>query len=786
MKNPLNKRFLRELRSDFGKYLVIFILLVGSIGFVSGFLVADASMITAYNESFEKYNMEDGNFVLEKNANKYLREEIESQGVTLYENYYVEEPLTNGSTMRIFKERKEVNLPCVMDGQLPDSADEIAVDRMYADNNKIGVGDTLTVQITKRDGTVKEGKTYTISGLVALPDYSALFSDNSDMMFDAMMFGVGVVTEGAFAEFDKGRLVYDYVWQYNDTSSREMDDSIEQDVTEDLMKFINSRASLKKFVPQFQNQAIIFTGDDLGSDKIMVIVLLYIIIVIMAFVFAVTTSNTITKEANVIGTLRASGYTKSELIRHYMTMPVIVTLISAVVGNISGYTYFKEVTVFLYYQSYCLPTYETVWSAEAFCLTTLIPILVMIIVNYVMLKRKLSLSPLKFIRRDLSRRKNRRAIWLPEFLPFMHRYRTRIFFQNLSSYMVLFFGILFANLLLIFGMGLPRVLDIYTKSIADNMFAPYQYMLEIPMEAMDEENKLGSLINMMAFERAVETKEESAEKFTVYSLKTTYEKYPEDTVMIYGTEENSRYIDVDLGDENGVYVSSAYADKYGTKIGDTLTFKETYEDDTYSFCVAGVYDYMGALAVFMDRKALNRILDYDDDYFAGYLSEKPINDIKDEYIGSVIDFDALNKTSRQLTISMGEMMNMVNVFAMVIFTVLLYLLGKIIIEKNAQSISISKILGYSNPEISGLYIVTTSIVVVLLLLVTLPIESFILIRIFRIMIIQMMSGWMPLVIERRTFVQAFLMGVGVYAVVAVFEYWKVRKVPMGEALKNIE
>ena len=305
------------------------------------------------------------------------------------------------------------------------------------------------------------------------------------------------------------------------------------------MKFINSRASLKKFVPQFQNQAIIFTGDDLGSDKIMVIVLLYIIIVIMAFVFAVTTSNTITREANVIGTLRASGYTKSELIRHYMTMPVIVTLISAVVGNILGYTYFKEVTVLLYYQSYSLPTYETVWSAEAFYLTTLVPILVMIIVNYVMLKRKLSLSPLKFIRRDLTRRKNRRAIWLPEFIPFMHRYRTRIFFQNLSSYMVLFLGILFANLLLIFGMGLPRVLEIYTKSIADNMFAPYQYMLEIPMEAMDEENKLGSLISMMMFERAVETKEESAEKFTVYSLKTTYEHYPEDTVMIYGSEKNS-------------------------------------------------------------------------------------------------------------------------------------------------------------------------------------------------------------------------------------------------------
>lgn len=58
----------------------------------------------------------------------------------------------------------------------------------------------------------------------------------------------------------------------------------------------------------------------------MMIVLLYIVIVIMAFVFRITISNTIRKEAGVIGTLRASGYTKGELIRHYMTLPVIITL----------------------------------------------------------------------------------------------------------------------------------------------------------------------------------------------------------------------------------------------------------------------------------------------------------------------------------------------------------------------------------------------------------------------------------------------------------------------------
>lgn len=36
--------------------------MVTTIGMVSGFLVADGSMIQAYNEGFEKYNIEDGNF----------------------------------------------------------------------------------------------------------------------------------------------------------------------------------------------------------------------------------------------------------------------------------------------------------------------------------------------------------------------------------------------------------------------------------------------------------------------------------------------------------------------------------------------------------------------------------------------------------------------------------------------------------------------------------------------------------------------------------------------------
>ena len=90
----------------------------------------------------------------------------------------------------------------------------------------------------------------------------------------------------------------------------------------------------------------------MGGDLVMIITLLYIVMVVLAFVFAVTTRSTIEKEASTIGTLRALGYTRGELIRHYLTLPIRVTLISAVIGNILGYTCMKDVVVDIYYHSY--------------------------------------------------------------------------------------------------------------------------------------------------------------------------------------------------------------------------------------------------------------------------------------------------------------------------------------------------------------------------------------------------------------------------------------------------
>ena len=773
-KNPLHKRLLREMKTELGKYIVIFILLVTTIGFVSGFLVADNSMLLAYNDGFQKYNIEDGHFVTEKKMNRAQLKSVAASGNTLYEMFYAEESLDNGSTMRIYEKRDKVNGVCLMEGELPVQPDEIAIDRMYADNNGLKVGDTIHNGI----------KSWKITGLVALSDYSCLFSDNNDTMFDSLKFGVGIVTEENFSSYTKEDLTWCYAWKYPEKPA---DDAQEKKWADDFRDLLVQEVTLEEYVPCYLNQAIQFTGDDMGSDKAMMVVLLYIVIIIMAFVFSVTISNTITREAAVIGTLRASGYTKRELVLHYATMPVLVTLIGAGIGNILGYTVMKDVCAGMYYGSYSLPTFVTVWNADAFVKTTVIPVILMFLINVLTLTGKLKLSPLKFLRRDLSRKKQKRALHLSHCLPFFMRFRLRVIFQNMSNYMVLFVGILFANFLLIFGMAFPSALKHYQDTIEDSMLCKYQYMLSVPENALNDDRKLESMFHMLQYTTGVETENEDAEKFSVYSLQTEPENsmMNSEEVLLYGIEPDSRYISPDVSGSQ-VYMSSALQQKYDLHIGDTITMKEKYESDEYTFTITGVYEYSSTLALFMSREYLNKTFDFGSTYFGGYFSDSEITDIDEKYIGSVIDVDAMTKISRQLLKSMGGMMYLVEGFAILIFVVLVYLLSKIIIEKNSQSISMTKILGYNNGEISRLYILSTTIMVVLFILISLPIEGGLIRAVFVFCIKIMMNGWIELYMDPMIYLKMFVLGIVTYTVVAALEYRRIKKVPMTDALKNVE
>lgn len=751
MKNPLNRRLPRELKSEFGKYLVIFLFFIMVISLVSGFLVADTSLHTAYLDAFDKYNIEDGNFAYAEEASDDAIAAIEKDGkVKVYANFYKEEDTDDfESTFRAFGERNDIDKVCLLDGDMPKSDTDVAIDRLYAKNHDLEIGDKFGVA----------GKDLTISGIVALSDYSTLYQNASDMMFDNDKFGVGVMTDAGFAALRENHLHYNYSWSY-DTSPE--DDAEAKDMAEDLMPILAENGMLTNFLPEYLNQAIIFAGDDMGSDMSMILAFLYIVIVILAFVFSITISNNITKEANVIGTLRASGYSRGEMVRHYLIMPMLVLLVAAVVGNVLGYTWLEQIFANQYLASYGLTTYEVLLNPQAFVLTTVIPLILLFIINFVMLTVKMRISPLQFIRRDLSKRKKKKAFRLNTKIPIMRRFQMRVIFQNFPNHVMIFFGVFFANFILMFGMILQPMLVHYQNTITDNVLSAYQYILKTPAE----------------------TETDGAEKFCFGSLDTLPEKRSSESVSLYGVKPDSDYVKLHSSGKK-VDISTAYAEKYGVEKGDTITLKDPYGSDKYKFEVGGIYDYPSTIAVFMEQDLFRQTFDYDSDYFNAYFSDQKIKDIDDALISTEITVDDLTKTSRQLIRSMGSMMNLFLVFGALMFVLILYLLSKIIIEKNAQSISMVKILGYNNREINRIYLHSTTIVVILCILITIPISSLVMKEVVEVVFFEY-SGWITYYMPAVTYVKVAVSGIICYAIVAFLLNRKVKKIPMSDALKNVE
>lgn len=773
MKNPLNKRLLRELRTEFGKYTVIFLFMVMTIGLESGDLVASDSMIATCNQRYEKYHVENGHFHLKQKMKDKAIEKIEKDDVTVYPDFYVERSYKGKDkkekTLRIYESRDEINQICIMDGSLPEKDNEIVIDRMFADNNKTKTGDVIAIN----------GKDYTVSGLVSFSDYTTMFRNNSDMMFDSVNFGVAMGTKSEFESLSDRNLTYNYAWTYNagdpadDIEEKKWSDDLLETVVDaagegggatalgSMLGVLNMDNGIDDYVPRYTNQAINFAGDDLGSDRGSMLAFLYILIAVLAFIFGVTISHTITKEATVIGTLRASGYTRGELFRHYISMPTIVTLIAALVGNVLGYTYMKGVIADLYYSSYSLPKYETLWNQQAFVLTTVIPILLMLLVTGVTLTCKLKLSPLQFIRRDLTKSKRKKAVKLPHF-KFFNRFRLRIILQNISSYLTLIFGVFVASTILLFGMMFVPLLDNVSNISREHMVAKYQYMLKGDAKTYNKD----------------------AEKFAACTMNTYVGGYNQEAATVYGIFADSRYIEEKLP-EKGAVISSGMAEKYKLKDGDDFLLKEQYEDKLIKLQVRGILDSPTTIGVYLSHSYYEDVFDVDKDYYCAYFSDSKITDIGDNKIFNCVTEKDMTKMADQLKVSMGDMFTIVEAFAVVMFILVVYLLTKIILERNSTSISMVKILGYEDREIGQLYLVATFWVVLLAVIISFALVTE-LIRLIFVAFMKGYSGWIPFGIATKTYVQCFILAIVSYLVVASIQMHRIKKVPMDEALKNVE
>lgn len=751
MRNPLQKRIPRLFKENLGKYLGMFIILVCTILIGSAFMSTLESVTETLRYSDESDLLEDGQFESMEPISDTVKKYFSEKNILLDENYFSTDKDFEGTAkVLVFQERKLLNLPSVFEGELPKKENEIALDRLFAQNRNYSVGDTITLN----------DQEFIITATISLPDYSSLFKNNQDLVMNTNDFGVSLVTKEGLERFEESTMTYRYSYRFENQNltlkqEREEATNIQKTLLLDGVK-------LQSFLTSENNQSITFLREDMGKDGPMVQVFIYILIAVIAFVFAILTNNTIESEATIIGTLRASGYRKSEIIFHYLTPTIIISIVSSIVGNVIGYTLMIQPFQNLYYTSYCIPPIDMQFSIKAFIITTIIPVAIMVLINWFLLYRKLSLNPLKFLRRDLKKGKQKKAVKLPE-LSFMTRFRLRVIIQNKISYLILFFGIFLSSFLLMFGIGMEPMMNHYVEEIDKTLPYEYQYILKQPVQ-LDQGEQLG-----------------------VHTLDTWYELGMMNIdVTFMGVQQDSEFfasIELPQKDDE-ITITAPMAKKLGVKVGETLTFVDEYYEKEYTLTVIGICDYNSVIGAFMKQETFNQLLGYDQDYFNCYVSNEKLT-IDDRYVLKYITRSDMVGAAKQMMTSFDTVITVLTVFSVAIYMVLMYILTKTVIEKNAISISFMKVFGYNGKEISQLYLHATTITVLVSLFICIPLEA-LCFKGAMIYIASMVEGYIEFYLPPWVYIAIIVTGIVAYFIINTMHVYKVKKIPMSAALKNRE
>ncbi|MDD6307448.1 MAG: ABC transporter permease, partial [Clostridiales bacterium] len=187
------------------------------------------------------------------------------------------------------------------------------------------------------------------------------------------------------------------------------------------------------------------------------------------------------------------------------------------------------------------------------------------------------------------------------------------------------------------------------------------------------------------------------------SLKKEKYGYNLDVTLI-GLKEDNPHFDAKVKEgKNKLIVSSAMAQKYNLKIGEKIVLTDEEEGLDYAFTVEGITQYSTAFYAFMDIDSMRELFGEDEDYYNVVFSKQEL-DIPSGRLYAVTSRADIEKSSDVFVNMMVPMITMLSIIAVLIFTVVMYLMMKVMIDRSAFSISLIKIFGFRMNEIRKLYL----------------------------------------------------------------------------------
>ena len=527
---------------------------------------------------------------------------------------------------------------------------------------------------------------------------------------DDLTDGIQELLDGAkelkeLKAFEDGIIEYTDGTKEAEDGSNELLDGIQElkDEIDDMIDdiFSEDAQNLMTFVKAGDNARIQAASGDQELYRSVGTIAGAILLILISYVLSVFVVHSIDQESDVIGALYALGVKRKNLMAHYVTLPTVITFVSGLIGTLLGYSSLGvPIQMQDCYNYYSLPDLDVIYMPYLFIYGIVVPPVISIIVNSLVIRKRLSKPVLTMIRNE-QKVGNGKDIRLGN-MSFMNLFKIRQMLRESRTGFTVVFGMFVSLLLAMMSLEIYTYCANVNRDYVNDTKYEYMYTYKYPTEEVTEGG----------YEAYAKT------------LKKKIYGYNFD-ITVMGLTENNPFFDVNLSDSSSkVAISSSIAYKYGLDVGDTLTLKDDEADKIYAFEIASVAQYAPSFMVFMPYDKALELFDEPEDYFNVVFSDHAL-DVETGRLYATTTKTDVKKAAGIFSDIMQGMILTIGGVSVLIFIVVMYLMMKVMIDRSSFNIALIKIFGYRNKEVKKMYLDGNFYIITIGALISIPLTKWI-------------------------------------------------------------
>lgn len=691
----------------------------------------------AVEQVFKKYDaqLDIANTKMNHLASKYdFQYELQRTKIATENNY-----TTN---VMPYDTMKKLNLPHLMEGSFPEKAGEITVLPKFAKANHLEIGDNYKIN----------GQQYKIVGFAYASDYIYPMLSMNQPIFDEKYNNIIFMLPSDYEVFS-GIKNDTYAAMLNGNYSRKNRITIKAGPVEakkekekpstdaliakakkdgDSVLLINTMLEAEPDDLKINMNTMIrlmrtdMIQMEFGSNRTFAEAFLYLLLGISVFIILVITKKRIDDERLQIGVLKSLGYKRYQIALSYLVYPVVGSVVGGLIGYLIGVALHGPITnIFLSF--YTVPLSGFQLNPKYFMNSLMIPMIMLSLLSFIIAFIMLRKKPLQLLKEGSNLKVNllsKITNKLTKLLPFESKFRYQLASRSVGKLLIV--------TLTSFCTGLLIVLIIIGSNLFNSMIdksfdaMKYKYMVNYKTAQTDTSSEddliLSSSMKLVGIkDNQGKKKKLEDDDYTVsFTGIDSYTKY----ISVLDKKENNLLPKL-YEEEDSIVINKNVSEYMKVEIGDTLTFDNN--GTSISYKVVGINESYLSASAYISREELSKTLGYSSAvYTAKYsINQKyqNMNQLSSEELDDVASIFSIEDLRRNIEKQMQRMdasIYIVIFFAAFMVLIIIAVIANIVVEENKKTISLMKVMGYHNKEISSIVLNIYTPFIVIAYLLSIP------------------------------------------------------------------